>query len=133
MPKTPAKIDPRALRATRKAAGLSQRGLSQLVGVGLTAVQTWEDGASSPPTPVLPRLAKALNVAVDDLLAGDQHVSPLAVARMHAGLTQTQMGAIVGVSHTFISAVERGRKPLPSSWLPALAAELGITPDDLGI
>jgi transcriptional regulator with XRE-family HTH domain len=133
VPKTPAKIDPIALRGARKAASLSQRALSQYVGVGLTAVQTWEDGASSPPTPVLPRLAQALNVAVDDLLTRDQHVSPLAVARMRAGLTQTQLGAIVGVSHTFISAVELGRKPLPASWLPALAAGLGITPDDLGI
>lgn len=63
------------LVALRKAAGLSQAELAKLVRVSPKSIGYWETSAIPPRSDVLPRLAKALGVRVEDIL-GDQPVEP---------------------------------------------------------
>lgn len=57
------------LRELRQKRGLSQYQLGRLVGVSNKAVSKWETGAAKPQTGICFKLAAALNVTVDELLA----------------------------------------------------------------
>jgi transcriptional regulator with XRE-family HTH domain len=52
----------------RKAAGLSQAELAKLVGLSPKSIAYWETSSTPPRSDVLPRLAKALGVRVEDVL-----------------------------------------------------------------
>ena len=56
------------LRQFRLAAGLSQRELAGLIGETQQNVAFWEQSDKPPRSDVLPRLAQALGVRVEDLL-----------------------------------------------------------------
>jgi transcriptional regulator with XRE-family HTH domain len=58
------------LRRLRKAAGLSARELARRVGVTPPVMSKWETQKGLPEGPTLLKLAKALGVAIDELLAG---------------------------------------------------------------
>ena len=58
----------------RKALGLTQEALAELVDVGRTTVVRWERGESEPLPSIRPKLARALKVSADlleSLLAAD--------------------------------------------------------------
>jgi len=57
------------LRELREEAGLSQSDLADQVGVTRNAVSQWEADATQPSTRHLPKLARALGVSVDRLMA----------------------------------------------------------------
>src|ERR1700749_5020380 len=63
----------------RKALGLTQEDLAELVAVGRSTVVRWERGESEPLPSIRPRLARALKVSADQLevllAAGDQRGS----------------------------------------------------------
>ena len=59
------------LAELRKAAGLSQYDLADLVGVSQSAIAFWEVSDTPPRSSALPKLAKALGVRMEDLLNGD--------------------------------------------------------------
>lgn len=63
------------LVALRKAAGLSQVELADAVRVSPKSIAYWETSATPPRSDVLPRLAKALGVRVEELL-GERPVEP---------------------------------------------------------
>jgi len=63
------------LAALRKAAGLSQTELAKAINVPQQTVGYWETAAVPPRSDVLPKLAKALGVSVEELL-GDTPVTP---------------------------------------------------------
>lgn len=54
----------------RKAKGLTQEGLANLMGVSSQAVSKWETDASCPDISLLPQLCKVLGVTTDELLTG---------------------------------------------------------------
>lgn len=58
------------IAAARRAAGLSQEGLAERIGVSRQAVAKWEADASLPGADNLQELAKALNTSCDELLTG---------------------------------------------------------------
>ena len=60
------------LAQLRQAAGYSQRELASEVGVSHRMVAYYETEAKHLPPPLLPKLAKALEVSMDQLLGGDQ-------------------------------------------------------------
>lgn len=60
--------------AARRAKGLTQEALANLIGVSAAAVSKWETGASYPDITLLPPLARALGLTVDALL--DFHPAP---------------------------------------------------------
>lgn len=65
------------LATLRKAAGLSQTELAKVIGVSQQTVAYWETSATPPRSDVLPQLAKALGVHVEEILG---HV-PVSAAR----------------------------------------------------
>jgi transcriptional regulator with XRE-family HTH domain len=60
------------LAAFRKAAGFTQEELSSEIGVSRRMIAYYEGETQHPPTTILPRLAQALGVSVDELLNGEQ-------------------------------------------------------------
>jgi transcriptional regulator with XRE-family HTH domain len=56
------------LRGLREASGLSQRELAQRLGVHHSNIGFWESGATPPRSDVLPGMADALGVRVEELL-----------------------------------------------------------------
>jgi len=56
------------LKGARRAAGLSQRALAEMVGVSVMAISKYERGLNTPSSPVLIRLAQALGVKTEYFL-----------------------------------------------------------------
>ena len=80
----------RALREFRRRAGLSQRQLAQVVGVDFSYISKLENGRLPPPsTDTIVRIADALGIAPDELLAAARKV-PRAVGESLAGTTEAQ-------------------------------------------
>ena len=63
---------PERLRAHRARAGLSQGKLARLIGVETNTVWRYEAGKLKPRMDLLPLIAGALGVSVDDLIGGEQ-------------------------------------------------------------
>ena len=59
------------LAALRRAAGLTQTELAQLVGETQQNIAYWEQSERPPRSDVLPKLAKVLGVKIEQLLEGD--------------------------------------------------------------
>ncbi len=59
------------LVALRKAAGFTQQTLAQELGVSRRMIAYYEGETEHPPTTILPRLAHALRVSIDELLNGN--------------------------------------------------------------
>jgi len=59
------------LAELRKAAGLSQYELASYVGVPQANIAFWERSEKPPRSEVLPKMAEALGVSVEDLLIGE--------------------------------------------------------------
>jgi transcriptional regulator with XRE-family HTH domain len=64
-----ARLDRAVFKAARKAQGLSQQGLADLLNVEQQTVQRWETGSRAPKTvDMLVKLCDALDVSADALL-----------------------------------------------------------------
>lgn len=59
------------LAALRRAAGLTQTELAQLVGESQQNIAFWEQSEKPPRSDVLPKLAKVLGVKIEQILEGD--------------------------------------------------------------
>ena len=57
------------LKAARKRKGLTQAGLAERVGVGQVTIARMETGTRGPSVPMLLKLAKALRVPMEQLIA----------------------------------------------------------------
>lgn len=57
----------RTIKALRRAAGLTQRGLAARIGVSKTSVSYWETGRNEPSARQLRALAGALGVAMEGI------------------------------------------------------------------
>ena len=64
-----------SIRRLRETAQLTQKDLAQAVGVTDKAVSKWETGRGLPDISLLDPLAKALEVSLAELLAGDRVVN----------------------------------------------------------
>jgi transcriptional regulator with XRE-family HTH domain len=64
------------LAALRKAAGLSQAELAKALGVPQSSIGFWETASKPPRSDILPKLAKALGVRVEDLLGSAPVAAP---------------------------------------------------------
>lgn len=100
------------LVALRKAAGLSQADLAKLVRVSPKTIGFWETSPISPRSDVLPRLASALGVRVEDIL-GDQPVE------------QRRPGPVGKLQRVFEQAVSlpRRQQDLVARFVATLIAE----------
>ena len=57
--------------------------------------------------------------------------SRIAALRKQAGLTQTKLGEMIGVSQQQVVSFEKGRRKVPVSALPKLSEALGVPVDEL--
>jgi transcriptional regulator with XRE-family HTH domain len=102
-------VDPRALRAARERAGLTQHQLARLIGVaGGERVSRWERGTSEPRPAILVRLAKVLGVEALDLLDVDVGAD-LRALRFAAGLSPAEVAANAHLSERTYVRWESGR------------------------
>lgn len=62
----------------RKGKGMTQEELSQQMEVSAQAVSKWENDQTCPDIASLPKLAKILEVTVDELLSGKEETAPVA-------------------------------------------------------
>ena len=58
------------IRARRKEKGLSREELAEMIGVSLNSIRFYEEGRRRPTIETLEKLAKALDVKMDDLFNG---------------------------------------------------------------
>ena len=59
------------IQAKRKAKGLTQAQLSEMLGITSKAVSKWETGVAIPDIALFPELTKILNITIDELLVGE--------------------------------------------------------------
>jgi len=67
---------PRRLSTLRKARGLTQQALADMVALGITQMKRYEAGASQPTLDVIRKLSQALRVSADELLFGKAERGP---------------------------------------------------------
>ena len=72
----------------RKAKGLTQEALANLMGVSSQAVSKWETDASCPDISALPQLCRILGITVDELLTGKTNEVKLLPAEERKSLDQ---------------------------------------------
>jgi transcriptional regulator with XRE-family HTH domain len=66
----------------------------------------------------------------DSLYFIDQHVGRrIKARRLEVGLTQSALGAALGVRFQQIQKYERAKNGVPAASLPRLAEQLGVRPD----
>lgn len=122
-------VDGRRLRELRMGKGWSQHDLSVRVGVqGAGVVSAWETGAAVPHPETLRRLAEALEVNPDSLLAREGEPFGLAELRVVRGLSRRALAASSGVSLTTLTRWEAGdfQRTPPVRLLEPVAAALGV-------
>ncbi|SDD55819.1 helix-turn-helix transcriptional regulator [Actinokineospora iranica] len=119
-----------SLADARGRAGLSQEQLAELVKVGNNSVSRWERGTQDPAPWMRPRLARALNISLDelgDILDEMEQVAKTEMGeaavllykevkrlRKEAGLSQPELASRVGYTRQYVSLAERPNKNLPS-------------------
>ena len=67
---------PQRLSALRKARNLTQQGLAEMLGMGITQIKRYEGGTSQPTLEVIRKLSMALRVSADELLFGKTERGP---------------------------------------------------------
>lgn len=58
----------KTIEKARKAKGMTQEQLAKLLGITQGAVAQWENGLTHPSFPMLPKVAAALGVTVNELI-----------------------------------------------------------------
>lgn len=113
----------RDLADARTHAGLTQKSLASLVGVTQERVSEWEHDRRHLSRAMLDRVAAALGVRPAALLG---ELENLAELRRAAGLSQSDLAAVVGVSQRTYSRIEHGLRPLEPVARRRLSATLGL-------
>ena len=87
-------IGSRIARA-RKAKGMTQEELANILGVSSQAVSKWENDASCPDISLLPRLAKELGLTTDELLTGKSNEVKMVPSSQRKSLDELTMRILV--------------------------------------
>ena len=96
------------IQARRKALGLTQEQVAEHLGVSTPAVSKWETGASCPDLPLLPPLARLLNIDLNTLFCFQQELSPEEIGQFCQ--TLVQQGQSAGISAAFASGEQKLRE-----------------------
>ncbi|MEJ7833253.1 MAG: helix-turn-helix transcriptional regulator [Nocardioides sp.] len=103
-------IDPRALRAARERAGLTQSELARRIGVvGGERVSRWELGRSQPRPDLLVRMAEELDLRPRQLVMPASSVPDLRALRLAAGLDAYEVVEAIHLSLPTYRKWEQGR------------------------
>ena len=79
----------------RKAKGMTQEELANILGVSSQAVSKWENDASCPDISLLPRLAKELGLTTDELLTGKSNEVKMVPSSQRKSLDELTMRILV--------------------------------------
>ncbi len=114
--------------ARRKSVGFSQEQLAERLGVDRSTVARWESGETEPQPWIRPRLARALQLSLDQLdhlLAGGDRAGTEAAERMSYALTHPGSADIVTVAHlrNLVQHLDEQYIHVPSSSLLAHAGQ----------
>lgn len=123
-------FNPANLTHARHTAGLSRKDLARLAQTGRATIDNWEAGRVTPQIDVLVRVARVLNVTIDQLVDIPTHQRYPGDWRILNGLTQPQLAAQTGLSTATVGAIERGEIALSPSHAETLAAALNLAADD---
>lgn len=104
----------------RKAKGLTQEELANILGVSSQAVSKWENDASCPDIALLPKLAEVLGITTDRLLTGKNDEVKIVPVDRRKPLDQLTMRILVNSAEG-----DKVRVNLPMS-LVKVALEIGI-------
>lgn len=127
MPDETSPLEPERLRAARLRAGLTQAEVARAVGVaGGERVSRWELGASAPSMSMLARLAKVLDLDLEELLPA-RGAPDLRRLRVEAGLTVIELAERGKISKGTIKRWEAG------SGVRSVRAPLDLLADALGV
>lgn len=92
------------LQRARKAAGLSLRDLGVAIGLSHAAIKKYEDGAATPTSDVLIKLARTLNVRTEYFFRPENVVLEGVEYRKRSSLPQKRLDAI---THEILDQIER--------------------------
>lgn len=133
------------IRNLRKIRGLTQTDLGEKLGYRHSTIAGYESGRTVPTGDILEKIAKALNVSIAELYSGetnnnvnaDEQASTnmgtimmprnIKNARRNKGLTQKQLGDILGVSHSTIAGYESGNAVPSIDKLSTIAKATGVS------
>lgn len=130
-----------AIECYRRLAGITQRDLSEALGVSQAAISQWEKGTRVPDLTTVIKLSEILNVPTDNLIDLTKDFSntyrenssnnKLSYYRKKSGLTQDDVAEELGVTKSAVSLWERG-KIIPSyENLNKLSKKYGIPKETL--
>ena len=111
--------------------GLSDSQLANAAGCGTGHLRNVLAGYRTPSPSLTHKLARAVAMPVDDLLAEPLDASPLRQRRQAAGISPFDLAGRVGISYSHFNNIERGRMAPSLRVLRELAAILGCSIADI--
>ena len=108
------------IAGARKAKGMTQEELANILGVSSQAVSKWENDASCPDISLFPRLAKELGLTTDELLTGKRNEVKMVPSSQRKSLDELTMRILVNSAEG-----DKVRVNLPMS-LVKVGLEMGI-------
>lgn len=79
------------IKAYRKDKGMTQHDLASMIGISDGAVSKWETDSSKPDIELLPTLARALEISMDELFSFERKISELELINMKEEIGNTFM------------------------------------------
>lgn len=125
------------IQERRTELGYTRKSFAEVAHVALATVRSWEDYSVPPTEAALPRLAKALRIDEDVIRRkvgvkhpttrnGGNEKSYLAQRRRSVGLTQLEVGRLIGVTYSAVSYYEAGRQRVPNQVVSRYACILRV-------
>ena len=116
--------------------GKTQKELAKIIGVSAPTMHEWCSGKKTPRMDKVERLANYFGILKSDLIEdkrGFLHIgSTIRAARIAKGLTQEELGKLLGVQKSAIAKYENGRiVNIKRSTLQKISDILGIHPSEL--
>ena len=119
----------------RKAKGITQQRIADILGTRATTVSAWETGKVEPRTKTVIRLASILGVSIKDLLSEDNAEpkieNALKKARKTKNMTQGQIASKLGIARNTYTLYELGELAVPPERIGEIAALLDISIEDI--
>ena len=130
----------RIIQNAREDLGLSRSDLAGLIETDRQVIWNWEEGVHQPAPHNLERLNKVLGVDLIPHLeerrqgpepssrgvAGSGEMHPLAAERLRRGMSQEELGELLGVSRTWVYKIEHGHRAPSRKLARRIMDKLGI-------